>query len=149
MTSMLDIDNQLFENPPDQFKAPDGNLYLTVRSIVYDSWITWNDALPVDTAQREMLNSDQYANITELAGRIHKFHQALPGYKATMEPPFEFVLWWDPTDTDPEWNSGKTCRFMLSDFAASDLIHYNKSRRGNRLELKQLTQRLVEAKAIN
>ena len=80
MTSMLDIDNQLFENPPDQFKAPDGNLYLTVRSIVYDSWITWKDALPVDTAQREMLNSDQYANITELAGRIHKFHQALPGY---------------------------------------------------------------------
>ena len=149
MTSILDMDNQIFDNPPDKFQAPDGKTYLTIRAIVYDSWITWKDALPIEEAQRKLLTLENFSNITELAGRLHKFHQSLPGYKGTMEPPFEFVLWWDPTDADDRWNSGKTCRFMVADFSAEDLLHYNKTRRGNRLQLTKLTSRLVEAQAIN
>ena len=32
----------------DSFLAPDGNTYLTIRSVAYDSWIIWQDAIPFE-----------------------------------------------------------------------------------------------------
>ncbi len=133
---------------PESFKVPDGSTYLTIRAIVYDSWITWNDALPEEPEQRELLTEEIFGNIKELATRIHKVHQSLPNYKNTTEAPFNFVLWWDPTDPDKDWNLGKTCRFMIDDFSADDLLYYSSLKRGNRLLIKPLTKRLVEARAV-
>lgn len=146
---MSQIDNQIMDNPPDSFMAPDGNKYLTIRSIVYDSWITWQDALPFDKDSRSKLTQEIYNNIVELAGRIHKLHQSLPNYKQTIDPPFEFVLWWDPEDVDPLWSHGKSCRFMIDNFSAQDVQHYNSVRRGNKLIVKPLTRRLVEVRCAS
>lgn len=129
----------------DQFLAPDGNKYLTIRSVVYDSWIIWQDALPFDKHLRVMLNQVIYENIIALATRIHKLHQSMPGYKALTESPFEFVLWFDPLDSDPLWNQGKKCRFMINEFTAEEIEFYSKNKKGNKLEIKPMTTRLVEA----
>ena len=138
----------LFDNSPDIFLVPTGQKFLTIRAIIYDSWIMWKDALPCDKEHHSLLSHDVYNNIIELATRIHKLHQSLPTYKGTSETPFEFVLWWDPTDPDKDWSTGKTCRFMIEDYSAQDLLHYNSMKRNSRLSLKELTSKLVQASAI-
>ncbi len=130
----------------DQFLAPDGSKYLTIRSVVYDSWIIWQDAIPFDQDLRLMLTQEIYDNIVELATRIHKLHQSMPGYKALTESPFEFVLWFDPLDSDPDWNQGKMCRFMINDFTAEEIEYYSKLKKANKLDVKPMTHRMVEAK---
>jgi len=129
-----------------QFLAPDGNKYLTIRSVVYDSWIIWQDALPQDQELRLMITQEIYDNIVELAGRIHKLHQSMPGYKALNESPFEFILWFDPLDTDPDWYLGKKCRFKIHDFTAEEIAYYNTLKKANKLDIKEMTTRMVEAK---
>ena len=145
----MNIIDPLFDSSPATFDSPTGQKFLTIRAIVYDSWITWKDALPVDKEQQALLSHDVYNNIVELAGRVHKLHQSLPTYKGASESPFEFVLWWDPTDPDENWNSGKTCRFMIDSYTSDDLIHYNSIKRNSRLLLQPLTSKLVEAVAIH
>ncbi len=130
----------------DSFLAPDGNTYLTIRSVVYDSWIIWQDAIPFEKDLRLMLTQEIYDNIVELGTRVHKLHQSLPGYKALTESPFDFVLWFDPLDSDPDWNEGKKCRFMIKDFTAEELVYFNTLKKANKLEVKPMTSRLVEAK---
>ena len=130
------------------FKAPDGNVYLGIRSVVYDSWIMWNDVLPDPQDEQPLMTKDIYENITELGLRIHKLHQSMPNYKQMTESPFNFVLWWDPDDDDDDWSRGKVCRFMINDYSAEDILFYSKSKKGNKLLIKPMTSRLVEARII-
>ena len=138
------LEESLFDKFPDSFIAHDGNKYLSIRSIVYDSWITWQDAIPFSKDQHQLLTSEIHNNIIELATKIHKLHQSFPNYKTLTEPPFEFVLWWDPLDKDPAWNQGKTCRFMIDEFTSADIEYYNSNKKNSRLSVKPLTRRLVE-----
>ena len=39
------IEDNLFEKEPDFFVSPDGQKYLAIRSIVYDSWIMWQETI--------------------------------------------------------------------------------------------------------
>ena len=39
----------------DQFDTPEGETFYVFRSIVYDSWLIWDDALPDVQSQREEL----------------------------------------------------------------------------------------------
>ena len=127
------------------FTAPDKNRYLTIRSVVYDSWIIWQDALPFDPELRSLLTQDIYNNIVELGTRVHKLHQSMPGYKALSESPFEFILWWDPQDDDEDWKQGKRCRFMVNDFTSEEITYYNTLKKGNKLTVTPKTTRMVEA----
>ncbi len=127
------------------FSAPDDKKFLTIRSVVYDSWIIWNDALPFDPQLRKHLNQDIYTNIVDLATRIHKLHQSMPGYKSLCESPFEFILWFDPQDDDPKWNQGKLCRFKINEFTAEEIAYYNTLKKGNKLSIKPMTTMMVEA----
>ena len=138
------IEDNLFEKEPDFFVSPDGQKYLAILSIVYDSWIMWQDAIPFDSQDRLKMTQEIYTNIVSLATKIHKLHQSFPNYKSLTEPPFEFVLWWDPLDKDPNWNSGKYCRFMIDGFESADIIHYNSLKKNSYLSIKPLTRRLVE-----
>ena len=36
-------------SPEGEFQTPEGEWWLTCRSIVYDSWLFWSDALPYET----------------------------------------------------------------------------------------------------
>ena len=128
-----------------KFHAPNGEKYLTIRSVVYDSWIMWQDALPFEREYWRFLTEDIYNNIVELGTRVHKMHQSFPGYKALSESPFEFILWWDPTDQDPDWNQGKKCRFMINDFTAEEIAYYSSIKKGNKLTIRPMTTRMVEA----
>ena len=70
----------------------------------------------------------------------------MPGYKALTESPFEFVLWFDPLDSDPDWNQGKMCRCMINDFTAEEIEYYSRLKKANKLDVKPMTHRMVEAK---
>ena len=48
----------------DEFRMPNGEIYYVLRSIVYDSWLTWKDALPELTEQRTLLDQETVDNIT-------------------------------------------------------------------------------------
>ena len=39
----------------DEFVTPEGEVFYTFRSIVYDSWLIWDDALPDVLEQRCLL----------------------------------------------------------------------------------------------
>ncbi len=133
------------EDDMDRFLAPDGEKYLTIRSVVYDSWIIWQDALPFERELRRLMTPEIYNNIVELGTRVHKMHQSMPGYKALGESPFEFISWWDPLDPDPDWKQGKKCRFMINDFTAEEIEYYSSVKKGNKLTIKPMTTRMVEA----
>ena len=64
----ITIDEVLFSQEElDEFVTPEGEVFYSFRSIVYDSWLIWSDALPDVQDQRQELTQDTYDNIICLA----------------------------------------------------------------------------------
>ena len=102
----------------DEFVTPEGEVFYSFRSIVYDSWLVWSDALPDVFEQRQELTQDTYDNIICLADSLHVFHQSLPDYRSLRETPSE-SRWWDPTSAT---NAGmQECGFFsIKEYTATD-----------------------------
>lgn len=132
-------------SPEGEFQTPEGEWWLTCRSIVYDSWLFWADALPYEMELRQQLDMESFNNITSLAKRLHVFHVSLPGYKQLNESPFKVSKWWDPTEADPQWSSGRSCLFTIENFEAEDLINYLPKRTSRPLiKLKPVSVNFIE-----
>jgi hypothetical protein len=130
----------------EEFQIPTGEWWLTCRSIVYDSWLFWSDALPEELELREKLDETTFDNITALARRLHSFHVSLSGYKQLNESPFKVSKWWDPTDPDPQWSSGRSCLFTIESFEAIELVQSLPKRTSRPiLKLKPISTNFVEA----
>lgn len=127
----------------DELTLPDGELIYSFRSVVYDSWLNWNDALPACTEERKQLNEDICSNIIKLASNLHSFHQSLPDYRQLTQSPFKVTRWWDPTDRDERWNSGSACLFSMTDYSATDLVRL--IQRKTELAVTPVSKRYVEA----
>ena len=127
----------------DEFCTPDGEWYYSFRSIVYDSWITWGDALPPTIDERQHLDNNVYANITELAAALHAFHISTPDYRALTQTPFLITRWWDPLDRDERWSQGRACLFSLKDYTATDLVRAIQKKTD--LAVVPISRRYVEA----
>lgn len=131
------------ESPDDEFLAPDGQWYSVFRAVVFDSWLLWRDALPPGQELRSQLGWDAYREITQLARHLHLFHQSMPDYRGLTVPPFHVTRWWDPSDGDEEWNSGRSCLFRMDGYSSNDLCRLAVKRSGFRL--RRITDRYVEA----
>ena len=127
----------------DEFVTPSGEVFYTFRSIVFDSWLIWDDALPDVLEQRELLDADIYNNIISLASSLQTFHQGLPDYRPLTSTPFNVTRWWDPTERDERWNQGKACLFALKDYTATDLVRLIQKRM--ELAVTPISRRYVEA----
>ena len=127
----------------DEFMTPLGETFYTFRSIVFDSWLIWDDALPDVLDQRDSLDRDIYDNIVALASSLQSFHQGLPDYRPLTSTPFNVTRWWDPTDRDERWNQGKACLFSLKDYTATDLVRLIQKR--TELAVTPVSKRYVEA----
>tara|TARA_Y100000589_G_scaffold119364_1_gene113643 strand:+ start:2915 stop:3343 length:429 start_codon:yes stop_codon:yes gene_type:complete len=127
----------------DEFVTPSGEVFYTFRSIVFDSWLIWDDALPDVLEQRELLDADIYNNIISLASSLQTFHQGLPDYRPLTSTPFNVTRWWDPTERDERWNQGKACLFALKDYTATDLVRLIQKR--TELAVTPISRRYVEA----
>jgi len=127
----------------DEFVTPMGETFYTFRSIVFDSWLIWDDALPDVLDQRDLLDRDIYDNIVALASSLQTFHQGLPDYRPLTSTPFKVTRWWDPTDRDERWNQGKACLFSLKDYTATDLVRLIQKR--TELAVTPVSKRYVEA----
>ncbi len=130
-------------NELDQFNTPEGEVFYTFRSIVYDSWITWHDALPDIQEQRHDLNQEIYENIICLADSLHSFHQSLPDYRSLTQTPFKVTRWWDPTERDERWNTGRAALFSVKEYSATDLIRMVQKKTD--LAVVPVSKRYVEA----
>ncbi|HCA35914.1 MAG TPA: hypothetical protein DEP13_04640 [Gammaproteobacteria bacterium] len=130
-------------NELDEFVTPEGERFYTFRSIVYDSWLVWHDALPDVLEQREGLTQDTYDNIICLADSLHRFHQSLPDYRALRETPFNVTRWWDPTDRDERWNTGRAALFSIKEYSATDLVRIIQKKTD--LAVTPVSKRYVEA----
>jgi len=131
------------ESELDEFVTPEGEIFYSFRSIVFDSWLVWGDALPDVIEQRELLTDEIFGNIIALASSLQVFHQGLPDYRALTSTPFKVTRWWDPTDRDERWNSGKACLFSLKDYTATDLVRLIQKR--TELAVAPVSRRYVEA----
>lgn len=134
------------ESADDEFLAPDGEWYSVFRSVVFDSWLIWRDALPPGDDLRQQLNIDIYQEITKLARQLHLFHQTMPTYRGLTISPFHVTRWWDPSDTDDQWNTGRSCLFHMDGYSASDLCRLSAKRPG--IQLRSITKRYVEATLV-
>lgn len=106
----------------DRFTLPCGNVVLTTRALVKDSWLQWRDALPQEEELWDQLSAEAVHAIVELARCLHGMHRAMKGYKQCDESPFTVSRWWDPTADDDGYDSGRYCLMKFKDFAATDLI---------------------------
>jgi hypothetical protein len=126
-----------------KFKTPEGEMYNTLRAVVFDSWLIWHDVLPEEKELRNLLDQDSYDNICALARRLQTFHISLPGYKQLSVSPFNVTRWWDPSDEDIAWNSGRSCLFSMDNYEAVELT--NLLPRRSPLQLRAVSRNFVEA----
>ena len=72
--------------------------------------------------KREGLDAETFKNIVQLGGSLHCFHQSVPDYRQLSQTPFNITRWWDPSDRDERWSTGRACLFSLKDYSATDLV---------------------------
>jgi hypothetical protein len=130
-------------SPDQEFRTPSNDWYCIYRAIIFDSWLLWSDALPEDPALREHLDQDVFDNIVGLAKRIHSFHHSLPDYKKLTGSPFTVPSWWDPTNEDLGWKTGRICLFSIEGYTSDELLDLIPKR--NQLKLKRISKNYVEA----
>ena len=109
-------------SPEEEFLAPDGEWYSIFRAVVFDSWMLWKDALPPELELRALLDQESYDGITSLARKMHALHHRLPDYRCLSKSPFNVTAWWDPENTDPEWNTGRSCLFTIDGYTSKEFI---------------------------
>lgn len=111
------------ESPRDEFQAPNGEWYATLRAIAFDGWLLWKHALPEDLQLWPRLTPEIYGTIEVLAKRIHNLHQLLPDYRRLCDTPFKVSRWWDPTDDSGDWLDGGRVLLRINGYRARDVEH--------------------------
>ena len=104
----------------DEFLHPSQGWLLRSRTIVFDSWLCWRQALP-DPNQRHVLPRDVSIAIAVLAHALDDIHRTLPGYEELGDTPFSIPRWWDPEDGDG-WQTGCLLLFRLEGTRPDDFL---------------------------
>lgn len=121
-------------SPEEEFQGPNGDWFSIHRAIVFDSWLTWKDALPGHPISGR-LDEDVAATITVLAQKIHTAHALMPEYRRLADTPFRVGRWWDPSATDA-WSTGSKVLIRLEHYSAQRFA----SKLPGRLNLKAKAQ---------
>lgn len=132
------------ESPHDEFQAPDGEWYSTLRAVTYDGWLLWKHALPDDLYLWPQLSAEAYDNIQLLAKRIHAIHQLFPDYRRLDDTPFTVSRWWDPTDTSDDWHLGGRLLCKIQGYTASDVEAETPHRYRSLLQIQPRSKHWIE-----
>lgn len=132
------------ESPSDEFQAPNGVWYSTLRAITFDSWLLWRHALPDDISLWPQLTQPVFESIEALGLRIHQLHQLLPNYRRLSDSPFCVSIWWDPTDTSGTWSLGDRAQLRIAGYTASDIQHELTPRLKSCLHFQVLSKHWIE-----
>lgn len=111
------------DSPDEEFQGPTGEWFCDLRAITLDNWLIWRHALP-EPLLRHLLPLQVACNVTGLAQRIQQTHQRFPNYKLLMDTPFQVSRWWDPTDDDMDWGTGRAMLCRVDGYAASEIARY-------------------------
>ncbi len=141
------------------FSMPSGRPLLTLRAIVFDGWLLWKDALPMDVELWPLLDQPVVDRITALAKALHAVFDDTPASRLLDDSPYNVARWWDPTAqpeeppllleptatalpaVDPTWDGG---RVMLRrrGYTADQVL--SKIKGAPQLEGLAVTQQWVE-----
>ena len=132
------------ESAEDEFQAPDGGWYCTLRAIAFDGWLLWRHALPDDSALWPELTAEVFETIEVLGKRIHNLHQLLPDYRRLSDTPFKVSRWWDPTDDSGEWICGDRVLLRLNGYTAQDIQQMTPTRLKGQLCLQPRSKHWIE-----
>lgn len=124
------------------FLTPDGDWYLLLRAVSYDSWLTWRDVFCADPVLAQQIGRPVFLNAVLLSKRIHAIHQLLPDYRRLSNTPFEVSRWWDPTDPLPLWSLGGACILKIEGYTAQEFIDFTPRR--TCLDIRPLSQHWLE-----
>jgi hypothetical protein len=131
----------------DEFFHPTEGWLLLDRTIAFDSWISWRQALPRSRSKRARLTSCAADLITALAERLHVLHQQLPGYSNLDDTPFRFSRWWEPGSELEQ--SACSCLFSIDGISCSDVIDASRSVDGlSHIELSESPGKLIDARLV-
>lgn len=103
--------------PGDAFRLPGGRLCSPQRAIVFNSWLTWKDAL--SSQIRRPLSRDQAMAIGKLARILTNTHKAA-FHARPRQSPFKVYRWWNPDD--PSWSHGRRCLIGVDHICTDDWL---------------------------
>lgn len=132
------------EAPEDEFCAPDGQWYSTLRAVTFDNWLIWRNVLPDDLTLWPQLTADVFETVQCLAKRIHHIHQLFPDYRRLWDSPFKVSRWWDPTDDTDEWLHGDRVLLRIQDYTAKDIQQLVPTRLKGQLYLQPRSTNWIE-----
>lgn len=132
------------ESPSDEFRAPDGEWYSTLRAVTFDGWLLWKHALPEDIYLWPQLEVECYETIQLLAKRIHTIHQLFPDYRRLDDTPFTVSRWWDPTDDTGEWSGGDRLLCRINGYTAADVLAETPHRYRSLLQIQPRSKSWIE-----
>lgn len=107
--------------PEDEFLHPFAGWLLLERAVVFDSWLSWRDVLPIGRRDCQAMTLEIHQAITALAGELHSIHQRAPNFRALGANPFKVHRWWDPLADEP-WRSGRICLFQVDGYSSEAFI---------------------------
>lgn len=132
------------ETERDEFQAPTGEWFYTLRAITYDGWLLWRHALPEDQMLWSQLNETSYDAIQLLARRIHVLHQLLPDYRRLTETPFTVSRWWDPAGFDDGYHAGDKMLCKINGYTAADIEYEMPKRLTSQLLARPVSTNWIE-----
>jgi hypothetical protein len=132
------------ETPWDEFQAPTGEWFYTLRAITYDGWLLWRHALPEEQMLWSALDAETFDAIQLLAKRIHALHQLLPDYRRLTDTPFTVSRWWDPNGTDDDYHRGDRMLCKIEGYTANDIVYEMPKRISTQLILRPLSKKWME-----
>lgn len=105
------------------FLHPNGEVYLLLRAVTLDNWITWKDVLPKNPQSWAHLGEYQASWIEPLAAALNRVLEcAMPGAARLGESPFRVDRWFDPHDPNTPWEEGRCCQFSVMEMDAHHFV---------------------------
>lgn len=88
-----------------EFRFPAGGHCPLDRAIVYNSDLTWRQALPKHAVLWSGLQAHQVAGIARLARALRERELTTRSASSWRQRPWQVMQWWDPQA--PDWASGR------------------------------------------
>lgn len=88
-----------------EFQFPAGGYCPLDRAIVYNSDLTWRQALPRHAALWGSLQTHQVVGIARLARALRELELTTRNASSWRQRPWQVMQWWDPLLGD--WSSGR------------------------------------------
>ncbi|MEB3319331.1 MAG: hypothetical protein VKI63_00130 [Cyanobium sp.] len=108
--------------PRIEFRFPAGGYCPLDRAIVYNSDLTWRQALPKHGSLWSSLQSQQVAGIARLARALRDRELTTRIASSWRQRPWQVMQWWNPLTAD--WSSGRRALLKPRDHSLTEALEF-------------------------